>query len=210
MPDLSGQECYIGIDLSSKIDLTSTSYIFPIDGKYVVLSHSFIPADKLAERRQKDKAPFDLWLSEGYISMTPGAVVDYRFVLQDIKTRMEEHGWIVREVCFDPYNATQFAQEMESEGFTMVEIRQGIPTLGEPTKNFREEVYSGKVLHDGNPVLSWAMSNAITRTDHNENIMLDKSRARDRIDPVTALINAHVRAMNREENEIPRAYVIEF
>jgi phage terminase large subunit-like protein len=87
---------------------------------------------------------------------------------------------------------------MTDEGFTMVEIPQGIPTLGEPTKNFREEVYKGNVQHDGNPVLAWALSNAVTRQDHNANIMLDKSKAADRIDPAAALINAHVRGMVKQ------------
>jgi phage terminase large subunit-like protein len=91
---------------------------------------------------------------------------------------------------------------MQDEGYTTVEIIQGIKTLSEPTKHFRESVLSGKVIHDGNPVLTWAMSNAVTRQDHNENIMLDKQKARQRIDPVAALMNAHVRAMVREERSV--------
>jgi phage terminase large subunit-like protein len=51
------------------------------------------------------------------------------------------------------------------------------------------------VKHNNNPVLSWAIGNAVTRQDANENIMLDKSKATDRIDPIASVINAHVRAM---------------
>jgi phage terminase large subunit-like protein len=101
----------------------------------------------------------------------------------------------VKEVCADPWNATQFMQDLEAKGFTMVEIRQGIATLGAPTKDFREKVYPGRVKHNNNPVLTWAIGNAVTRQDANENIMLDKSKAGDRIDPIASLLNAHVRAM---------------
>ena len=67
-------------------------------------------------------------------------------------------------------------QDMEAEGYTMIEIRQGMATLSGPTKDFREQVYLKKVIHNNNPVLNWATSNAITKQDANENIMLDKSK----------------------------------
>ncbi|PHA38979.1 terminase [Bacillus toyonensis] len=98
-------------------------------------------------------------------------------------------------MCADPWNATQFMQDMEAEGYTMIEIRQGMATLSGPTKDFREQVYQKKVIHNNNPVLNWAVSNAITRQDANENIMLDKSKATQRIDPIAAVINSHVRCM---------------
>lgn len=199
LPDLRGRECIVGVDLSAKIDLTSVGFEFPLpDGRSAVLSHSFMPAETLAARRKTDKVPYDLWVQQGHITATDGAVVDYRFIMQYIEDRVAENGWKVREICYDPYNATQFAQEMEDLGYTMVEIRQGIPTLGEPTKDFRDLVMAGRVIHDDNPMLTWAMSNAVTRQDHNDNIMLDKSKARERIDPVAALINAHVRVLRSE------------
>jgi phage terminase large subunit-like protein len=62
-----------------------------------------------------------------------------------------------------------------------------------PTKDFRAKVYNNKIIHENNPVLNWAMGNAVIRKDHNENIMLDKSRAIQRIDPAASLMNSHVR-----------------
>ncbi|MED4586663.1 terminase large subunit [Brevibacillus choshinensis] len=196
LPELSGRECYAGIDLSKKIDLTSISFEFPLDdGKVAVLSHSFIPEDTLVAKRQTDKVPYDLWEKQGWLTVTPGAVVDYQFIKAYMLNLIEENNWKIKETCYDPYNATQFAQDMEAEGFLMVEIRQGVKTLSEPTKNFREMVLSGNVIHDNNPVLTWAVSNAVTKQDHNENIMLDKDKSTNRIDPIAALINAHVRCM---------------
>jgi phage terminase large subunit-like protein len=195
-PDLRGREGYLGVDLSSKIDLTSVAFEFPLeDGRYAVLSHSFMPEDTIAEREKTDKMPYQRWVREGWITATPGAVVDYNFIKAYVLREVEKNGWIIRENCYDPYNATQFAQDMEAEGFIAVEIRQGIKTLGEPTKDFRDLVLQRKIIHDNNPVLTWAVSNAVTRQDHNLNIMLDKDKSRQRIDPIAALINAHTRAM---------------
>lgn len=196
LPDLNGLECFMGVDLSSKIDLTSVSFEFPlVDGRYAILSHSFMPEDTLEERMKMDSMPYDLWVDQGWISLTSGAVVDYRFIESYVEEQVKENGWVIKEICYDPYNATQFAQNMESEGYMPVEIRQGMKTLAEPTKNFREMVLQKRIVHNNNPVLTWAVGNAITRQDHNENIMLDKDKSAQRIDPIVAVINAHVRAM---------------
>ncbi|MCL6453560.1 MAG: terminase large subunit [Alicyclobacillus sp.] len=201
MPDLRGRECYVGVDLSKRIDLTSVAFEFPLDdGRYAVMSHSFLPEDTLAAKRKTDKVPYDLWVQQGWITATDGAVVDYRFIRSYIECQAQENGWIVKEICYDPYNATHFAQELEADGYVMVEIRQGIPTLSGPTKNFRELVLSGRIVHDKNPVLTWAMGNAVEKIDHNENIMLDKDKSTNRIDPVAALINAHTRAVTAQKS----------
>jgi len=197
---LEGLECTVGVDLSSKIDLTSVDFEFKKDGKYIILSHSFMPEDTLSQKRRTDKVPYDLWFEQGWITTTPGAVVDYNFIKSYIKNFEQRYKVKIREICADPWNATQFMQDMEAEGYTVVEIRQGIQTLGGATKDFREQVYQGNVIHNNNPVLTWAISNAVTRQDANENIMLDKSKSSERIDPIAAAINAHVRAMLRNDS----------
>ncbi|UYL93931.1 terminase large subunit [Geobacillus phage vB_GthS_PK3.5] len=208
---LEGLECIVGVDLSAKIDLTSVSFIFKKDGKYIVLSHSFMPEDTLDQKRRTDKVPYDLWVKQGWITTTPGAVVDYNFIKSYIKNFEQQYNVKVREICADPWNATQFMQDMEAEGYTVVEIRQGIQTLGSATKDFREQVYQGNVIHNNNPVLTWALSNAVTRQDANENIMLDKSKSTERIDPIAAVLNAHVRAMLKTDtidiNEVTEEYL---
>ena len=196
LPDISGLDAYVGVDLSATTDLTSVSIEIPLnDGQFVVLSHSFIPEEKLDERVKTDKMPFDQWVRQGWITATPGVVVDYTFVREYIKSIEETYGVLVKEICYDKYNARHLMQELEADGFTTVEIPQGIRYLTEPTKNFRTKVFEKKIIHNKNPVLAWAVGNAVTRKDAQENIMLDKSKSTDRIDPLAALINAHARAM---------------
>lgn len=192
--DFKKQDCICGIDLSATTDLTSVSLEFKLEGKYYVFSHSFMPQDKLQEKIKIDRVPYDLWVKQGYITVTPGAVVDYNFVKKYLDNLRQKVN--IKEICFDPWNASQFSQDLMNDGYVCIEIRQGIPTLGEPTKSFREEVYKENVAHNNNPVLSWAVSNAVTRADHNGNIMLDKNKARERIDPIASLINAHTRAIS--------------
>jgi phage terminase large subunit-like protein len=192
---LEGKECIVGVDLAAKIDLCSVAFEFKTDDKYVILGHSFMPEDTLQRKMRTDKVPYDLWAKQRWITATPGAVVDYDFIKAHIKEFENEHNCTVKELCCDPWNATQFMNDMTDEGYVAVEIRQGVKTLGGPTKDFRDQVYSGNVLHDNNPVLTWAISNAVTKMDPNENIMLDKAKSTERIDPIASVINAHVRAM---------------
>ncbi|WP_240923488.1 terminase TerL endonuclease subunit [Paenibacillus sp. RUD330] len=200
-PSLEGMTGFLGVDLSSKIDLTSVGFVFPLEnGWYAVKGHSFMPENALSQKEKTDKVPYSRWVRDGWITTTPGSVVDYRFIKAYVLDQIDKQGWKITENCFDPYNATQFAQDMESEGFVPVEIRQGIKTLGEPTKGFRDAVLEGRIIHDGNPVIAWALGNAISKADANLNIMLDKAKSRQRIDPIACIINAFVRAMFNEEN----------
>ncbi|MGF9978684.1 terminase large subunit [Viridibacillus arvi] len=198
--DTSGFDVYIGVDLSKKIDLTSAGFVFPTDYGFHVEQHSFMPEEALAERRVKDKVPYDHWIEKGWLDVTPGAVVDYSFVENWIVNEIEANGWNPIMLCYDPWGATQFAQNMTEKGFVCVEIRQGYGTLSEPTKDFREAVYQGDVTHVGDKVLSWAFGNAIAEMDGNENIKLSKKKSRERIDPAAAVINAFVQAKFAEVN----------
>ncbi|HEY5576218.1 MAG TPA: terminase TerL endonuclease subunit [Clostridiaceae bacterium] len=198
-PDVTGLSVISGIDLSAILDLTSVSYEIQLeDGRKAVMSHSFIPEDTLTAKMQTDKVPYDLWVREGWITVTPGATVDYNYVLKHIVETYEKNRWDKGETCYDRYLATWLRYELEKLEFIPVDIPQGIPTLGEPTKDFRVKVYQGNIIHNNNPVLTWAIGNAITREDHNGNIMLDKGKAVQRIDPIAALINAHVRGISTE------------
>ncbi|MFC7803518.1 terminase large subunit [Bacillus subtilis] len=208
LPDLKNRECYVGIDLSKTIDLTAASFIFPLDdGSFAVESHGFMPEDTFHERMKTDNVPYDLWKERGWLTTTDGAVVDYDYIRAFIKKMENQNGWRIKEIGYDPYNATQFAQQMEADGYTMVEIRQGVATLSEPTKDFRAKVKAKKVIHPKNDLLTWAMGNAVTKMDAQENIMLDKSKSTQRIDPAAALINAYVRA-SQINNEVDlNAYI---
>lgn len=205
--NLLNMECIAGLDLSAKHDLTSISFDFKLDdGKYVALSHSFMPKDRLQEKIIKDKMPYDVWADQGWITLTPGSVVDYSYIKKYLEDMHRQYKWRYREIAYDPWNATQFAIIMENEGYTMVEMRQGIRSLGEGTKSFRDETYASNIIHDCDPVLEMALRNAVTKEDVNENIMLDKEKSTMRIDPAASMMNAHARMIIVNPIEKKRAY----
>ena len=172
--------------------------------KYYLRSHSFIPSETLAVKEKTDKVPYGLWVKQGWISLIPGARIEYLTVADYFLDLAKVNGWTITKVCLDPWGAAQITKYLEDKGYMVVEVIQGIKTLSEPTKNFREEVYAGNVIHDGNPVLSWAISNAIVdEVDRNKNIILNKKKSKQRIDPIVAVINAHVLGMIEEPPREP-------
>jgi phage terminase large subunit-like protein len=203
LPDLTTCECYIGVDLTSRIDLASVAFVFDVSEELVIIkSHSFMPEATLNQKSKTDKMPYALWKEKGWLTTTPGEVLDDRFVAKYIDDEVKRNKYNAKTCGFDMYNATQFANVMADDyGYTMVVIRQGIPTLHEPTKRFREEVYAGHVLHEDNPVLNTAMGNAVTRTDHNSNIMLDKEKSFERIDPAAAVMNGYTFIVRKPEKK---------
>lgn len=200
MPDLCGLEAITGVDLSATIDLTSVGFEVRLkDGRIAILSHSFMPEDTLERKRAEDKVPYDLWVQLGWITATPGAVVDYNYVLDYIEKTYDKYHWYKGEVCYDRALATWLSQQLDERGFTPVDIAQGRFTLSAPTKDFRGQVYNKKIIHNNNPVLTWAMGNSVVTPDNNDNIMLDKGKAKERIDPAASLMNAHVRYMVKSD-----------
>lgn len=198
-PDLKGLKVINGIDLSAMIDLTSVSFEIELpDRRKAVMSHSFIPEETMTAKMQSDKVPYDLWEREGWLTVTPGATVDYNYVLKYIVDIYEEYNWKHGEACYDRYLATWLRYELEKLEFIPIDVPQGIQSLGEPTKNFRTLVYENKIIHNNNPILTWAIGNAVIRSDPNDNFMLDKGKSTERIDPIAALMNAHFRGVNKE------------
>jgi phage terminase large subunit-like protein len=201
----NGLQCIAGLDLSKKIDLTADGFIFwlPELDKVAITAHGFIPSEAIAWHEKTDRVPYRDWAAGGWITVTEGDVTDYNAILTHIHDVELEHGWKIHEVAFDPYNATHLANQMQAEGYTTIEVRQGVSMLSEPTKLFRELAAQGKLIHDGSPLLKWCLANAVQVQDSNENIKLSKKNISDtqRIDLAAAVINAMVRLPALKEIE---------
>lgn len=202
--DTNEQDLYIGVDLSRTTDLTSVSVVYKSDEKYYVFSHSFLPEGIIEAKEAQDKIPYRIYANQGYLTLTPGAVVDYSYVKNYILNLPKKTRGIIKEVDFDPYNALHLMQDLSDEGINCVEVRQGYRTLSTPTKLFREELYKGNVVIEFSPIFDFAIKSATTKTDSNDNEMLDKKSSQKsgrRIDPIAACLNAFSRCIRKEENQ---------
>lgn len=109
--------------------------------------------------------------------------------MQYVKSEIEKHGLDVQCLCFDPANATKIMMDLSDEGYTVEEVYQSHRSLNESTQSFREQVYAGNVLYTPNPLLNFAMANAVVRQNGGL-IKIDKDATTQRVDPVDATLGA--------------------
>lgn len=197
IPNLKGLTCVVGLDKSDKIDLTSLTFEFDLGNDIVlVLNHCFIPADTLEAKMKTDKVPYDLWVEQEHITKIPGAKIKDEYIVDYVLDFKKEHGFVLDSVAYDPWHCSDVAESFENEGILTIEIPQTYASLSEPTKDFRAKTYDGEVIHDGNPVLNYCMSNAVEDKDRKENIKLWKEKqGNERIDAAVSTIISHVRMM---------------
>ncbi len=203
LEDMVGKECYVGLDLSSGGDLTSIALEFPlnIDGqrKYFIHSHSFIPAKRLEEHIRTDKAPYDIWLKEGLLTVTEtlgGIKTDYKYIFAYLNELIVKYNLKIKAIAYDPHNASAFLNDLESFGVDTVEIAQNTKSLNEPTIDFKLEVEAGNIIYNRkNSLLSWSVANAKLVYNSSGECKIDKNYRNKRIDPIDAIIDAHKLAM---------------
>lgn len=205
-PDTHGMPVYVGFDMSAKVDLTSVAFVIPIEtdkkdetGKtivqYIIETHSFVPStERLMEHVLKDHAAYDSWARGGYITVTDTPIVNQAAVMEYVINTCRDRDWIIECLCFDPANASKLMMDMSDDGYTVEEVFQSHKSLNESTQGFREQVYSKNILAPYNPVLNFAMSNAVIRR-YNGLIKIDKDSSTKRIDPVDAVLCAYKLAM---------------
>ena len=197
-PDaLQGRPCYGGLDLSTTTDISALALCFPMeDGSFQNLYEFWIPADNIERRVRRDRVPYDAWVRQGLIHATDGNSIDYDFIEYRILELAAQYK--IKELAFDPYNATELTSHMINHGLEMVEFRQGFLSMSPPAKRFETLVLSKQYHHGGNPVMNWMMSNVALRLDPAGNIKPDKEKSREKIDGVIAGIMALARAISAE------------
>lgn len=198
---LKGRRCYAGVDLSTQIDLSALSLVFPLDGGgFAQLAWGFVPADSILERSRSDGVPYDRWAADGELTATDGGFVDFGAILSKIVELGRLYD-IVR-VGVDPWNAKQLLRDLMEEGIAAVEVRQNISTLSGPCKEFERLLAAGQWLHPGRPVLDWCSSNLVWYRDANDNLRPNKRLSHERIDLMTAGITALAVALDRDNDGV--------
>lgn len=192
MDFLLGRKCYPALDLSSTRDTTCLVLAFPLDDEVIVLLPFFwIPANNAREREKRDRVPYIAWQKNNLIDMTPGDVVDYRYVRRRINELAQIYDFA--EIAYDTWNAQQLATQLEEEdGFHLLQFIQGYKSFNEPCKEFERRIIKKKIIHGGHKVLRWQASNVMVMTDPAGNIKPVKPDHKDykKIDGIVASVMA--------------------
>lgn len=207
--ELTGQDCFAAIDLSTKLDVTALVLLFPRpNGEYHVLPFFWIPEENMPARIRRDGVPFDAWVRDGYVQATPGNMIDYGFIRKHVRELRE--CFKIREVAFDPWNAAKISVDLIDDGFKVIEFPQRPSTMNEPIQTMLAMIGANppRMRHGGNPVLTWMASNLAIRVNAEGMMRPSKHQddSPDRIDGMVCLVMALGRAEGTAKAPEPRIW----
>lgn len=194
-PDTTGRRVWIGVDVGHSSDLFSISTMTMMDDYWYADSFSFIATKYgLIAKEKRDGVSYTNLerMGECEITTLESGVIDNERVMEKLEEMVIENDWEVQGIYFDPYQYGALLTMIEKRHpeWTQVQIPQTTMVLNMPTKQFRDDVKTGKIKHSGNKLLTMAVNNAYTRVDNN-GMRIDKNKNSNKIDPLDALLDAY-------------------
>lgn len=203
---LHGRRAYVGLDLSSTTDLTAlTLAIEPAATcePWKLLAWAWLPEEGLAEREKQDKVPYTAWLRDGHLLTTPGRAISRLHVLRHLAKLMQ-----LFDIVGGGYDRWRIedlralAADAGIELPDLAEFGQGYRDMSPAIEAFEAAILNGEVVHNGQPLLTWAAANAVIVEDDAGNRKLSKAKATGRIDPILASIMAYARGASDQSDDI--------
>ncbi|HHT2660969.1 TPA: terminase large subunit [Citrobacter freundii] len=203
--DFAGEDYYFGLDLAQRLDLNAGVGVFvrEIEGKkhyYCIKPKFWVPEDTVRSTDPKIAKTADRYVKfveMGALEATDGAEADYREILASIIDLQDVHKVRISEIPIDPSGAIALSHELQDNGFEPISIRQDHTNMSPPMKELEAALAGGRFHHDGNPVLSWCISNVIGKMipGSDDVVRPTKGDKQSKIDGATALLMAIGRAM---------------
>lgn len=194
--DFAGEAAYIGLDLATRVDVAACLLLFVrhIDGfrHYYALPQLFIPEAAMTE--SKNAKTYAGWVSSGHLEVMGLEEIDFGGVEERIRSLCDT--FAVKEVAYDPWQATQLSQALRKERVTAVEYRNTVGNMSPPMRELEGSLASGRFHHPDNPAFNWMASNLVAREDAKENVYPRKEAPENKIDGMVALLMAMGRAMH--------------
>lgn len=196
--------CSLGGDLSQGDDFCAFTFLFPLsNGSFGIKVRSYITSLTLMKLPAAMRIKYNQFIDEGSLIVLEGTILDMMDVYDDLDQFIIDNNYDVRCFGFDPYNAKEFVERWTSENgpFGVEKVIQGIKTESVPLGELKKLSEEKMLLFD-EELMSFAMGNCITLEDTNGNRKLLKKRYEEKIDNVSALLDAFVAyKLNKEAFE---------
>jgi phage terminase large subunit-like protein len=189
-----GRTVAAGLDLSQRNDLTACVLAAQDDaGSVHLMAFVFAPERGLPERELRDRAPYTTWVQHGFLTAVPGATIDYDWLFQWLRIRLDDLGIRVEVCAYDRWRINEARAAAERNGFvvsTWSEVGQGYQSMSPRVEHFETLLLQGRIRHGAHPLLNMAAAAAIVVRDAAGNRKIDKSHTTQRIDPLVAAVMA--------------------
>jgi phage terminase large subunit-like protein len=202
--DFAGERCWMGLDLAQKKDFAALCTVFERAGVWHVFVRLYL--NELAVQ-ESGNAHLSGWARQGHVQVTDGDITDFDVVADDMRRHCRQFD--VQEIAFDPALSMYFAGKLIEEGLPLVEIAQRAMFFTPPLIQVENLVLEKKLKFDGNPVMTWMVSNLVVKVSKfNELRSPTKEREENKIDGPMAMLMALGRALAVvESTEIQQGFV---
>ena len=202
--DFWNMRCSLGCDLSQGDDFCAFTFLFPLQREqFGVKARSYITQDTLDKLPLAQRMKYEEFIGEGTLIVLPGTVLDMRQVYDNLMKHIEDSQYEVCCLGFDPYNAREFVEwwEKENSPYGIEKVIQGAKTESVPLGELKHLAENRLLIFDQS-IMTYTMGNCITIEDTNGNRKLLKRRYDQKIDNVSALMDAWVAyKLHKEEFE---------
>ena len=192
--DYWGMPCSLGADLSQGDDFCAFTFLFPLPGgAFGIKTRNYISSTTLMKLQPAMRVKYEEFMNEGSLIVLEGTVLDMMEVYDDLDKHIMDFEYDVRSFGFDPYNAKEFVARWETENgpFGIEKVIQGARTESVPLGELKKLAEERLLLFD-EELMTFAMGNCITLEDTNGNRKLLKKRYDQKIDAVSAMMDAYV------------------
>lgn len=199
--DYWGMACSLGADLSQGDDFCAFTFLFPLsNGNFGIKVRSYITSLTLHKLPAAMRMKYEEFMNEGSLIVMEGTILDMMQVYEDLDDHIANSEYDVRCFGFDPYNAKAFVERWETENgpFGIEKVIQGVKTESVPLGELKHLAGERMLLFDER-LMEFAMGNCITLEDTNGNRKLLKKRYEEKIDNVSAMMDAFVAYKNNKE-----------
>lgn len=189
-----GMPCAMGADLSQGDDFCAFTFMFPLsNGSFGVKTRSYISSLTLMQLPAAMRVKYETFIAEDSLHILEGTVLDMMQVYDDVEAFIQRNEYDVRCFGFDPYNAKEFVTRWEAENgpYGIEKVIQGAKTESVPLGELKIMSEQRMLIFDQD-LMAFAMGNAVTLEDTNGNRKLFKKRKDEKIDNVSALMDAYV------------------
>lgn len=199
-----GRSGVAGLDLSSTQDLTALVLMLdPTEDDPVtrLVPFFWLPGEGLHAKADKDRVPYLAWRDAGYLEALPGRAINKKAVLHRLCELCAMFD--IREIAYDRWRIEDLKALIEDEGLSLPPLfafGQGFKDMAPAVDEFERLMLDRQVMHDGNPVMTWCMANAVLMSDPAENRKITKERANGRVDGAVAAVMAVGRTLTGEES----------
>lgn len=194
--DFAEFPCYLSGDLASKHDLVALMQLFCLpDDRYALFGKYYLPESTL---NLPENQHYRNWHIAGWVESAGDEITDLDHFKEDVLEYCKNFD--VVEMPSDPNRAWGVFPALEKEGVPVVEYRNTVLMMSEPMKQLDALIRSGRIIHCGDPVLAWAISNTTGKIDKKDNVYPNKESNTNKIDPVVGAIMAIGRAMTRDKS----------